>query len=125
MVRKYQTSLWGHSVVEPRKERESSEGRQVEAIDHRASGGKHPEAESRQRGEARQCYGIQMEQCDCVLALLHAHNNPYALQPTLWQFCSFVKTSSLFRNYDTHWIPCNYDTVLSPSIIASRRFDAT
>ena len=79
MVTKYQTSLWGHSVVAATKERESSEGRQVEAIDHRASGGKHPEAECRQRGEARQCCGIQMEQCDCVLALLHAHNRiPYA-----------------------------------------------
>ena len=96
MVRKYQTSLWGHSVVQPRNERASSEGRQVEAIDHRASSGKHPEAERRQRGEASQCCGIQMEQCDCVLALLHSHNkNPYALHPTLWQFCSFVKTPSL------------------------------
>jgi hypothetical protein len=99
MVRTYQTSLWGHSVVQPKNGRASSEGRRVEAIDQRASGGKHPEAERRQRGKARQCCGIQMEQCDCVLALLHAHNkNPYALHPTLWQFCSFVKTPSLIRN---------------------------
>jgi hypothetical protein len=39
-----------------------------------------------------------MEQCDCVLALLHAHKNPDVLHPTLWQFCSFVKTLSLIRN---------------------------
>jgi hypothetical protein len=101
MVRKYQTTVgsFGSRAKERAGERVSSEGRQVEGIDHRASGGKHPEAHRRQRGEARQCCGIQMEQCDCVLALLHAHNkNPYALHPILWQFSSFVKTPSLIRN---------------------------
>ena len=99
MVRKYQTSLWGHSVVQPRNGRASSDGRQVEAIDHRASGGRHPQAERRQRGEARQCCGILMEQCDCVRAVLHAHSkNPYALHPTLCLFCFFVQTPSLIRN---------------------------
>jgi len=74
MVRKYQTTVgsFGSWAKERAGERaRSSEGRQVEAIDHRASGGKHPEAQRRQRGEARQCCGIQMEQCDCVQALLH------------------------------------------------------